>query len=590
MRLIHEIHRRSLWQVLGIYLVGSWVALQVVDVLANNFGLPDWFPAFALALLVLGLPVVLATAFVQEGVVPSEPEPGAVGAAGAEREPTARREGLLTWRNVLLGGLAAFGVWGLVATGWLILGNGGRARAGAPDLRSIAVLPFASVHTDEQSLAFTSGIHDDILTQLSRIDGLKVISRTSVMQYRDTHKTIRDIGRELQVATVLEGGVQRSGDRVRVNVQLIRTGTDEHLWAETYDKELTAANVFAIQSDLAMNIATALSATLSPQVEERLAAGPTESLEAYDLYVRGMYVLSSRGATREGVEAAIDLFDRAIAQDSGFAPAWARRGLAHSQLWTLGYTSEEQALPIVRSAVETALRLDPDLADAHSQRGSLLRVERRYEEAEAELLRALELDPGSSTAHSHYSVLLLEVGRIEDALRAARRAVELDPFSAGARRGLVSRLAFARAWDETVAEAQKLLEIDPGEADAHYYMAIAYLQQGDPRRGVAEAEKAIAINPADPYYRAGLALAHAHAGNRESALADLARAEEAGVPLKESALVLAALGDLNRAFEYLERALETEPATVGSILTDPSVDPLKADPRWEAFARRLEVR
>ena len=191
--LIHEIHRRSLWQVLGIYVVGSWIALQVVDVLANNFSLPEWFPAFALGLLVIGLPIVLATAFVQEGVGSRVAAPPQADEAPSEVS-TSKPGGMFTWRNAMAGGVSAFALLGIVAAGWILFGPGlgGAAaprEAEAADLRSIAALPFSTVHTDEESLAFVAGIHDDLLTQLSKIDSLKVISRTSVMQYDGTTKT-----------------------------------------------------------------------------------------------------------------------------------------------------------------------------------------------------------------------------------------------------------------------------------------------------------------------------------------------------------------------------------------------------------------
>lgn len=595
-KLIHEIHRRSLWQVLGIYLVGSWVALQVVDVLVDNFGLPDWFPAFALALLVIGLPVVLATAFVQEGrahrepapepPAPDEPASSVAPEAGTPVRPA--RPGLFTWRNAIAGGVGAFASWGAVAAGWLLVGGHGGAGAGAAaDLRSIAVLPFASVRTDEESQAFASGIHDDLLTQLSKIDSLKVISRTSVMQYAGTTKTMRQIGEELGVAAVLEGGVQRSGDRVRLNVQLIEAATDQHLWAETYDEELTAANVFAIQSDLSREIAAALRATLTPQVEQRLTARPTESLEAYDLYTRARFVLASRGNTRSGVELAMDLLEQAVAADPEFASAHVELANAHYLLWNLGYVAEEEALPRARAAVETALALDPDLGEAHGALGALLRVELRSEEAERELVRALELDPGSAVVHLRYSSLLLDLGRPEEALQQARRAVELDPLSGAVRRALVARLAWTGAYEDALAEAEKLLDLDPGDADAFYYTGLSQVQMGNHAQAIEAFGTAVQMNPADPYYPAGLAWAYARAGDRAKALENLEKAEAMGVPLKESALVYAALGDLDRAYEYLDRAYVTEPGTLGGFAVDPTAEPLKDDPRWDELMRKL---
>ncbi|MCZ6477937.1 MAG: hypothetical protein O6851_06460, partial [Gemmatimonadetes bacterium] len=294
-QLVHEIHRRSLWQVLGIYVLGSWLALQAVDTLAGALNLPDWAPPLALFLLIIGLPIVLATAFIQEGARPASVDAADEEAASSEAaEPGSHKTGshhrFFTWRNALLGAVAASLLWGGVAIGWFLFGRSsesaqtageppGVAEASIIDLRSIAVLPFSNRAADEGESAvfFAEGIHDDILAQLSQIDSLTVISRTSVMQYAGTTKPMREIAGELGVGTVLEGAVQRAGDRVRVNVKLIDASTDRQLWAQTYDEELTAANIFAIQSDIARKIAAALQATLAPEVEERIESRPTES-------------------------------------------------------------------------------------------------------------------------------------------------------------------------------------------------------------------------------------------------------------------------------------------------------------------------
>ena len=598
-KLIQEIHRRSLWQVLGIYAVGAWVALQVVDVLAQNFGLPEWFPAFALALLVIGLPVVLATAVVQEGSRGPEPSVG----AGDRESPATAGHGssggtLFTWKNAIFGGIGAFALWGVVAAGWMLVGPA--ARPGAPepgssgagaeatrDLRSVAVLPFATRTTSEEDEYFAEGMHDDLLTQLAKIDSLKVISRTSVMEYKGVNRNIREIADELEVATVVEGGVQRSGDRVRVNVQLIDASTDQHLWAETYDQELTAANVFAIQSDLAKKIAVALEATLTPEVAERIEERPTESLEAYDLYIRGRFILDNRGSTRDGVESAADLYREAIAADQTYALAHAGLANTYLQLFNLGYLSEDEALPAASAALEQALALNPDLAEGRLLRARLLRLDLRPGESNREVLRVLELNPGSAQAHAQYSAILLDLGRPVESVLEARRAVQLDPLSVGLRRTLVARLAWVRDYDGTIEESRKLLELEPNEADAHYYAGMAHTIKGQSESAIESFGQAIELNPDDPYYPAGLAWAYARAGDRAQALEYLGQAEAAGVPLKEVGLVYGALGDLDRAFEYLERGYETEPGTLAGLSADPSADPLRGDPRWQALMDRM---
>ncbi len=428
--MILKIHRRRLWQALGIYGVGSWLVLQAVDTLAGALNLPDWAPPFALFLLIIGLPIVLATAFIQQGSRLELSE-----TAGEEAtEPGSRaadaHHRLFTWRNAIAGGVVAFALWGVVAAGWMLLGFGAESRgqsaaADAPgiDRRSIAVLPFSNQSALEEDVFFVDGTHEDILTHLSQIDSLTVISRTSVMQYAGTTKPMREIAGELGVGTVLEGAVQRAGDRVQVNVQLIDASTDRRLWAQIYDEELTAANIFAIQSDIARKIAAALQATLAPDVKERIESRPTESLEAYDLYTRGRY-LANRSLTREDLESAADLYRQAVAADPAYALAHAGLAGSYAILWDQGFLAAEEALPQARAAVERALELDETLAEAHATLGVVLEAERR---AEAE--RRVEAERRAKAERN-------AVARLRPQIEVALQAAEL----AGARRLELSSL------------------------------------------------------------------------------------------------------------------------------------------------------
>ncbi len=307
-RLIHEIHRRSLWQVLGIYVVGSWFVLQVVDANVGALKLPDWAHPIALILLIIGLPIVLATAFVQEGVgrrKPARADEG-LGLTEPPTRPAGVHRHLFTWRNAILGGVAAFALWGVVAAGWLVLG--GR-------LPSVAALPFANLSGDPQDAYFSDGIHDEILARLAKIAGLRVISRTSVLEYRDSPKNLRQVAEELGVGHILEGTVRKVGSRILVTAQLIDVERDEeHVWVEQYDRELTAENLFEIQGDVAQKIAAALRTELSPEETERIAARPTEDLEAYEYYLRGNESWN-RATDRADVEQAIQMWERAVALD-----------------------------------------------------------------------------------------------------------------------------------------------------------------------------------------------------------------------------------------------------------------------------------
>ena len=398
---------------------------------------------------------------------------------------------------------------------------------------------------------------------------------------------LREIAQQLGVATILEGGVQRAGNRVRVNVQLIEAATDAHLWAETYDEELTAANVFAIQSDLARKIADALHARLSPETRARIATRPTESLEAYDLLTRARYVLTTRGTTRAGIEDAIEMLRRAIDVDPDFAAAHADLAYAYRELLRHGYGTEADLLPRARHHVAQALELDPDLSDAYVTLAAMQRWDGDLAGAEASAQRALALNPGSARAHSAYATTLRNRGRAEDALREARRAVQLDPMSLALRRALLNHFAETRRYDDAIAEARRTLELAPDDAETHYAVASSWILKGEFERGLASYRRAVELNGEDPYYAAGLAWGHARAGRHAEARRWLATAEQLDAPLKERAIVLAELGDLDAAYRLLDRAVATERFLLTGLAFDHTADALRADPRWPALTRRL---
>jgi TolB-like protein/Flp pilus assembly protein TadD len=605
-RLIHEVHRRSLWQVLAIYLAGAWVALQVVNEVTRSVGLPDWVSGAAVVLLVIGFPIVLATAFVQEGMGPrAAEEDGPTGsdepldggpAKLARSRPDARagRQRLFTWRNALAGGAGAFAVWGLVAAAWLLFGGGTRERAadgvGAPDPNpSIAVLPFVTRSEDPRDVYFAEGMHDDLLTQLAKIDSLTVISRTSVLQYANTTERIPVIARTLGVGTVLEGGVQRSGDRIRVNVQLIEAATDRHLWAETYDEELTAANVFAIQSDLARKIARALQATLSPAVARRIDARPTESLAAYDLFSRARYEYEVRGQYGEGLDAVIATYEQALAEDRGFAAAWSGLANAYLAAWNWNRIPPETAAARSREAITRAISLDPELAEAHLALARLLIFEDDTDLAEAEILRAIALNPGTAEAYIRYADVLEHLGRTEEAVRAARRAVELDPLSPTNRNVLADRLFYAGDFEAAIAESRRVIEMTPGDWYAWYNLAWsqAALERVDDAVDAFRQAGRLTRDNIDPV-RIGTAYAFARGARRDSALAYIADADPVLVGY-DIALVWFTLGDTDRAFADLEAILRANPATLGRLRRDPTAAPMLAHPDFDALVRRLNL-
>jgi TolB-like protein len=326
--LIFEIHRRSLWQVLGIYLVGAWIAFQGVEAIVSGLALPDWVPGFAVVLLIVGLPVVLATAFVQEGVGFQEPPVEAPGPPGT-RVATARDDAgelrrLFTWRNAILGGVLAFALWGVVAGGWLLTG-GELGRAPGP-IRSLAVLPLENLSGDPEQEYFADGMTEALISDLAKLSPLSVISRTSVMQYKRARRPLPEIARELQVDAVVEGSVLRAGGDVRITAQLIDGRNDQHLWAESYTRDLD--DVLVLQSEVARAIAREIELELTPAQQVRLASTARVEPAAYDAYVKGSHYL--RSLTPSDHRIGVKYLEEAVRQDPSYAPAWADLSMGYT--------------------------------------------------------------------------------------------------------------------------------------------------------------------------------------------------------------------------------------------------------------------
>lgn len=478
-KIVREIHRRSLWQILGVYLVASWGALEAVQGLTEVASLPGWLPALALALLIVGLPIVLATAFVQEGVSDVErpreeptPDTAAVG-VGADTSTSLRR--LLTWRNAFLGGLGAFALWGLVAT-VLLLSDRTSPDGGVPDSRpSLAVLPFENLSPDPDNDYFAAGIHEEILTHLSRVEGMKLISRTSVLRYEDTDKSLRQIGDELGVSSILEGTVQRADDRVRITTQLIDAETDEHLWAERYDRELS--DIFSIQTDVATRIVEELRGVLTEEEEADLARRPTDDLEAYASYLKG-HQHFRRLHTLEEARAAEEAYAEAVKIDPEFSAAWAR--LVFTRLWLAWVHGDLDEREKARAALEQLEATDPGSEQARMAWGYWLYYgAQRYEDALREFEALADLRPGDMDVRAMRGALYRRLGRWDEAVREQEGAFELDPAHPAMAVEVAQTFEVLRRWDDAESYAERAVSLDPESSAAWASLWRVRISMGD---------------------------------------------------------------------------------------------------------------
>lgn len=545
-----ELKRRKVYRAAAAYLAAAFVGLEALDLLVPATTLPAWAPRLFVGLAILGFPVVLVAAWAfeltGEGMRRTErSEPGMGAPRPGEPEGGGRR-------NRLLGGILA-GLVLLVAAAagaWYLTGAG---TLGAPEVadRSIAVLPFETMGSDAAT-AFTDGVHGDLLTRLSSLSGLSVTSRTSVMQYRRPEKSLPVIARRLGVAWILHGEVQEAAGRVQVHARLVDARTDRQVWAESYRRELTAAQLFEIQGEITRRIAGALETRLSPEEERRVARVPTESLEAYRLYAQGRDALDRR--TEAGMRRAVDFFREAIARDSTYARAWAGLGDALGLLVSYGHAGADPALPEAGAAVRRALELDPESAEAHASLGLLRYLERDGEGGIRELERAVELRPSYAEAHNWLSYTRLLLGRSQEALEAARRAVELDPLSPEAVSNLALSWLMNGSADSALVEARRVRELAPSWATGAFYEALSHYRLGH----LGEAESLLR-DLSVPWAGAGpaatLALVHAASGDTARARELLDGLDPRSDPFAVG-LVRAGLGEVEAAFAALDRVEE----------------------------------
>lgn len=439
-----RLRRRKLVQWAVAYVAGAWALLQVVDLVGDHFAWPAAVLRGSIVVLAVGLLAVVVLAWYH-------------GERGTQRVSSIELAMLAGIMMIAGTGLALFAP----ARGPASDGTATFA-AGAPPPGSIAVLPFTNAGSDAESESFVVGVHDDILTQLTKISGLHVTSRTSVLEYRNAPKNVQQIAAELGVAHVLEGGVQRAGSRVRINVQLIDAATDRHLWAETYDRELSAENVFAIQSDIATTIAAALRAELSPEESAALAAVPTTSLDALDHYHRGQQLFWSRESNETDREA-IRMFERAVELDPEFGRAW--NGLVLARSWQIrnGFTAD--TMP-ARDALGQAVRLASDPADSALSQGWYHYYARGdFERALDHLLNAERLRPGDFEIVQAVGFVLRRLGRFEEAISRFERAATLDPRNQSAFRDLAFTHAILRRSAEALRVLDRGLVLHPGHGE-----------------------------------------------------------------------------------------------------------------------------
>ena len=492
------------------------------------------------------------------------------------------------WRSAKAVGLGLFVLATVLILFFVFAMSNWRGRlfggANAPHIESLAVLPLTNLSGDPQQEYFADGMTEELISNLGKIGALRVISRTSVMQYKQTRKALPQIAEELNVDAVVEGSVLRSGNRVRITAQLIQAKAERHLWGESYERDVT--DILALQSDVAKAIAVQIQGKITPQERQLLASARSVNPAAHEAYLRGRY--HANKATEDDLKIAREHFERAVAIDSNYAPAYA--GLADYYVSTYELPSSE-ALANAKKCAEKALAIDETLAEAHLSLGNIQFMRWDWHGAEQEFRRTLDLNPSYAEAHRRYAIFLSALGHGQEARSEIQTAQELDPLSISIT-GSAGWIAYVtRQYDLAMNQCKKVLEVDPKNVAAYECLGLTYLAKGMYDQAIAACYNATTLSRDDPDRLVCLGQAYAFAGQTAEArrlLEELYGAShKRNVPPYFLALLNAALADRDQAFLWLDKSFQQHDPFLVWIRVSPAADVLRTDPRVEELIRKV---
>src|SRR6266446_6744297 len=583
MNFFAELKRRNVLRAAAFYAASAWLLVQVATQVFPFFHIAEWVVRWIVVAAAIGFPFGMVFSWFYEwtphGIHRESEIP--------PNESITRQTGKKLDRWIIA--ILALAVVLLLADKFVLHKDAETAVAATTE-KSIAVLPFDNLSGDPENAYFSEGVQDEILTRLAKIAELKVISRTSTQRFKSSPNDVGQIARQLGVANILEGSVQKTADQVRVNVQLISAATDAHLWAETYDRKLT--DIFAVESEIARAVAETLQARLTGTAEHVLASRPTENPEAHQLYLKGRFFWNKR--TTENLRKAIDYFQQAIEKDPAYALAYAGLADARAILPIYAFTAPNEDVPAALAAARKAVELDGSLAEAHTSLANALLFNVQLAAAEPEFRRALELNPNYATAHQWYGECLQGEGRFAEAVAQLQRAQELDPLSLIINASFGCVLGEAGRPDEGIAQLHKTLEMDPTFWVAHEILGGILEGKGDLTGAAAEYEKSMQ-RYWTPNGAARLASVNARLGKKVEArktLDDLTtQSQQHYVPSYALAVIHLALGEKEEALRLLEKSLDQRSIFLqgdyGSPKTDKRLDPLRDDPRLQKLVERF---
>lgn len=569
-----ELKRRNVLRAAAFYAASAWLLVQVATQVFPFFHIVEWVVRWIVVAACIGFPFAMLFSWFYEWT----PQGLQLESEIPPNESIARHTGrkLDRWIIAILGMAVV-----LLLADKLVLRQDASTPTLAPDAKSIAVLPFLNESGDPKDEYFADGLSEELISALAQIGDLKVIGRSSSFRFKGKNEETRTIGEKLGVNTLLEGTVRKQADRVRIVAELVNAADGSEVWSQTFDRALK--DVFAVQSEIARAVASSLKLTLlgPEKIGTHIA---TTNAPAHNAYLEGYFYFQRR--TSEDYRRAINFFADAIRLDPDYALAYARSSEAWTWIADQSGVPHDEGWANARRDAEKAVAIDPNLAEAHAAFGWVLAFrEWKFQEAVAELRRARELAPGSADANDILSRVLVYLGKYEEAEKFARRAVEIDPLDYNARNGLARVLYVEGKLDEAIAQGKKSAELQPTANSSHRWQSFAALLRGDTQLALHEA----ALEPSEGYRLTCLATARFTSGDRagsDAALAELI-AKDQNYATYQVAQVYAWQGDKEKAFEWLQMALDRHDTGLLSLLIDPMMKNLRDDPRYAEFLAKI---
>jgi TolB-like protein/Flp pilus assembly protein TadD len=540
--------------VIIVYGATAFVILELVDIVSPSLGLPTWTLNFIIVLLCVGFFITVILSWVYDitpkGIIKTKPiEP-----AQKQKEDYPQLDIISRFKN------------------------------------SIAVLPFQDMSPQKDQEYFCDGMTEEIINALTHIESLKVIARTSAFAFKDKHKDIREIGKKLDVETVLEGSIRKDGHRLRITAQLVKVADGSHIWSDAYNRELE--DVFAIQEEISLAIADTMKVKLLGKEKAKLVKRYTENLETYNLLLTGRF-FHNKGS-EEGEKKAIEIFEKIIGKVPGSAQAYAGLASCYSGLGFRDYHTPKMAFPKAKEAALKAIELDETLSEAHVALGLIKTMfDWDWEGAEREFKQAIELNPNYAAAYSGYAYYFTALGRLDEAIAECRRAVELDPLSVVIKDPMSIALLRAGRLEQAKEHLKKILNMEPNYSHAWWLLGQTYILESRYEEGISEIEKALDLSKNNALILSGLGWAYAISNRKSDAreIVDELKRRTINEYIRPYlfAKIYASLGEIDRAFEWLEKAYEEHDVSLSFMLSDETLVMLHSDQRYNRLVKKINL-